>query len=116
MKKKVKKMWVEALTNGSYQQGKFCLQNNGQFCCLGVLCDLHAKETGGVWTQIPDGSGMYEGMTAILPELVRKWAGLDRRVPTLTSPKNQDETLDMVVLNDGGATFAQLAELIEAQL
>lgn len=116
MKKKVKKLWVDALNGGSYKQGKFSLHQNGEFCVLGVLCDLHAKEKGGAWTQILDGSGMYEGMTAILPDSVMKWAGLDRRVPLLTSPKNPDDVLDMVVLNDGGATFAQLAELIDAQL
>lgn len=116
MKKKVKKLWVEALRSGNYKQGKYGLKREDEFCCLGVLCDLHAKENSRNWEPIPyDKFEMYGGQTAILPVVVRKWAGLDQSVPVLKSPKD-DSTLDAVVLNDGGATFAQIADLIEAQL
>jgi type II restriction/modification system DNA methylase subunit YeeA len=33
--------WIEALESGKYKQGIKRLQNRlGQFCCLGVACDL----------------------------------------------------------------------------
>ena len=37
--------WIEALRSGKYQQGRFMLHSaNHRFCCLGVACDLFAKE------------------------------------------------------------------------
>lgn len=45
MDQQIKAAWITALTDGSYQQGEGVLQDvtNGQFCCLGVLCDLAVK-------------------------------------------------------------------------
>lgn len=43
-KENVKK-WLEALRSGEYQQGKRKLfTEEGNFCCLGVACDMYAKE------------------------------------------------------------------------
>lgn len=41
--------WVHELQNGAYLQGKGHLKEDGQYCCLGVLCDavlgLPSEET-----------------------------------------------------------------------
>lgn len=43
MKKKIAKMWADALRSGDYKQGIGRLRNeHNHFCCLGVLCNLHA--------------------------------------------------------------------------
>ena len=43
MKQKIKALWVAALRSGDYEQGIGQLRNENKFCCLGVLCDLHAQ-------------------------------------------------------------------------
>jgi len=35
-----KEEWVAALRSGKYTQGKGYLNNQGLFCCLGVLCEI----------------------------------------------------------------------------
>jgi hypothetical protein len=37
MDAKLKAKWVKALCSGKYPQGKGYLENNGKYCCLGVL-------------------------------------------------------------------------------
>lgn len=40
MKADLKKKWIRALRSGKYTQGYGRLENNGVFCCLGVLCKV----------------------------------------------------------------------------
>ncbi len=57
MNKKVKKKWTTALRSGQYDQiqGTLCAEtvSSGRtgFCCLGVLCNIHAEESGGGWEE-----------------------------------------------------------------
>lgn len=45
MKKEIAMRWIEALRSGKYMQGKGRLRSfYDEFCCLGVLCNLHAIE------------------------------------------------------------------------
>ncbi len=55
MNQRIKEMWVKALKSDEYIQGQGALRKvmdgiTGH-CCLGVLCDIHSKETGGVWVE-----------------------------------------------------------------
>lgn len=77
MNQEVKKMWVEALRSGEYQQGKHHLNDNGKFCCLGVLCDLAVKD--GVNLKVnpePQNSYVitYDEHRCWLPHKVAGWA------------------------------------------
>lgn len=36
----LRQQWIEALESGKYPQGRFFLKNRGQYCCLGVLCEV----------------------------------------------------------------------------
>src|SRR5690242_16385148 len=56
MNQDIKKKWVDALKSGEYTQGQFVLRSfEDTYCCLGVLCDLYAKETGkGNWQEGKD--------------------------------------------------------------
>ncbi len=75
MNKKVKKLWVAALNSGNYKQCRGQLNDCiGGYCCLGVLCDLHAEETGQEWTA----GGHYLTAVGHLPNSVIEWAGLDK--------------------------------------
>lgn len=105
MKEEIKKLWVEALRSGKYQQGTGCLRSGAKFCCLGVLCDLHLQETDGEWAL----SHIYHGETALLPPLVCDWAGLQGIDPKL-------DGRFLSAFNDAGSTFPEIADLIEKHL
>ena len=51
MKPEIKQKWINALRSGEYEQGRKSLRDRNKYCCLGVLCDLHAKETGNKWVE-----------------------------------------------------------------
>jgi hypothetical protein len=41
MTPELKATWIEALRSGKYKQGReYLYRSNGEFCCLGVLCDV----------------------------------------------------------------------------
>lgn len=39
-----KAKWIAALRSGEYKQGKFYLEHNGGYCCLGVACKIAGAE------------------------------------------------------------------------
>ena len=43
MNPEIKAKWVAALRSGEYKQAKGQLRIGNSFCCLGVLCNLHAQ-------------------------------------------------------------------------
>lgn len=103
----IKSKWLHALRSGEYKQGKGRLREHAAYCCLGVLCDIHAKETGGRWS-----SNEYLDCAGILPVKVRDWAGLEARDPVV-------DGLDGRCLsshNDNGKPFPEIADLIEKHL
>jgi hypothetical protein len=56
LNKELKLKWIEALENGKYKQGRGCLKDNkGNFCCIGVFCDLLDSSK---WTETID-ENMY---------------------------------------------------------
>ena len=117
----IKQRWVSALRSGSYDQGRNHLRSNNKYCCLGVLCDLHAQSYSQLWDL---GRGPYDsdprrmifeygGEEAILPEQVVEWSGLDAQDPIVA----HDEDLTSITkLNDlKGLSFEEIADLIEEQ-
>jgi hypothetical protein len=127
MDKRIKGLWLKALRSGEYKQGREYLNNNG-FCCLGVLCDLYAKETDhGRWIEDPilhcgPSFKSLNGESDEMPPLdVLVWAGL---VDVAGSPNLYFETIegmrpsDMFIpaLNDNGWSFKQLADQIARDL
>lgn len=112
----IKAKWVEALRSGEYKQGQAALRHADHFCCLGVLCDLHSKETGYKWTRPsnsdPDTDVMYyQGQSGMPPEVVTEWAELvDMNVLIAGEVQSLDGH------NDAGVKFDQIAKAIEEQL
>jgi hypothetical protein len=116
----IKKRWVEALRSGDYEKGRRYMRVNDKFCALGVLCDLHAKETGIEWNHqeymidkfYPCQS--YLGLKQFPHREVYEWAGLDQRAK-LRVPKSPDFPWPIAKVNDFFCTFDELADLIEEQ-
>lgn len=116
MDKEIKIKWTEALLSGEYSQGKAALKIGNHFCCLGVLCDIHRKETNnGEWSSsikseytVKDGIA-DSAKVGVLPPDVVKWAGLNDENPPVSDGY-------LARLNDNGYTFEKLAELIEKDL
>lgn len=112
MKAKIKKLWVAALRSGKYKQATGALKVHDSFCCLGVLCDLHSKESNLVWRD-DDGEMKYFDEEGILPDPVIKWAGIAYGNPSVTV---DTERTDLAEVNDAGFSFNEIAALIEEQL
>lgn len=121
MDKRIKARWLRALRSGKYEQGARVLRtSDNKFCCLGVLCDLHAKSTKSKWSKYKDGAAVefeYFGEEGTLPDVVVDWAGLAETNPGIDTGRTQH---GLVGHNDGAGTkkksFLQIADLIEQYL
>lgn len=102
MNKAVKKAWVAELRSGQYVQGTGRLRNmRDEFCCLGVLCNVHAKEHPD-YAKTQTNPHRYGGELCYPPNNVEAWAGLNKTVGNM-----------LVDMNDfSGKTFNQIADWI----
>lgn len=119
MNPEVKQKWVAALRSGEYNQGQGCLRNDDDsYCCLGVLCDLYAKEQNNHYWRIDECDHMmynFDGRLQFPPPSVWKdWAELEIDDPFV--PYEDSKLLQLSSLNDDGLTFEQIADLIEENL
>ena len=109
MKKRVMTKWVAALRSGKYTQATGALRKAGDsFCCLGVLCDIIDPTK---WDARPGIEWYYDGRRELLPESIVEKASLRTDDGYCDTGPEWGETL--ATLNDEGATFSELAELIE---
>lgn len=117
----IKKLWVDALRSGEFEQTKGSLRDETGHCCLGVLCELHQRanpdSTGGGWSHnyLMENTYRYDGQANILPVSVRNWAGLDTYSPTVLANEDVGEC-SLAELNDKHFDFKQIAETIEEHL
>jgi hypothetical protein len=121
--------WLEALRSGKYQQGREYLHkvdsnNNNYYCCLGVACVISDRVI--AQTSEPSFRGnmivAYDHQTDTLPSKVKLELGLSTNLGEFI--QNEDtiaitklgvrgvET-SLAALNDNGATFEQIAQIIE---
>ncbi len=104
-----KRKWVSALRSGEYKQGRYRLmEDNGSFCCLGVLTDLVVKESEGKYRWDDDSGFTYD--QGVLPGEVTDIVGLYSCDPYVK------ETTLSSWNDDKGADFNQIADLIEKHL
>lgn len=118
--KEVVKKWVDNLRSGEYSQGKGQLEDNGCFCCLGVLCDMAVRENvipSPNFQEGPYGSEKicYENEWQYLPDKVREWAGLTSGNPMFSIPSLHSPVFLSDLNDDHGFTFEMLADLIEKE-
>lgn len=117
MNLEVKKIWIEKLRSGEYEQieGRLKVINfsKNSYCCLGVLCDIHNQYKLGEWVH-----GLYqtedEEQTEILPHSVKKWAGLENNCGDVVCIRGVTRALSEH--NDLGVSFSEIADAIEEQL
>lgn len=105
MNKQIKQKWVTALRSGHYKQGQRQLRTReNEFCCLGVLCNIHAQEHLDFATRQLS-PVMYDSAQAFLPDMVAQWAKIPYSVQ-----------LELAGMNDEGKSFNQIANYIEKVL
>ena len=90
----LRQQWIEALESGKYEQGIFFLKNRGQYCCLGVLC-----EVAGLKGQEKEGITHYEGDSRTISIELCRSVGL-----------RAGQQIDLASLNDCGANFKYIAQ------
>lgn len=103
-------LWLKALRSGKYKQTRSDLKNSEGFCCLGVLCDLAAKDGGNMQWEIDSdrhhlkfNDGEYGAMP---PEEILNYIGLCEF----------NTAGDLAVMNDKGKSFKQIANHIEKKI
>lgn len=115
--------WVEALRSGRYKQARQALSTEGGFCCLGVACDLFAPDNERSLKQ----ASRLDGQTVVtwfdqdgyLPSEIQKLLGCNRD-GSFTETRyikinGLDQSISSLALaNDLGASFEQIADLIES--
>lgn len=107
MDSEIKAKWLEALRSGRYAQGRQGLRNyNDEFCCLGVLCDAVAPDGWDKW-QYHDAHDLWNhnGAVGYPTNDLLQAVGMSR--PT-------SEHLGQY--NDCGASFTEIADVIERNL
>ena len=102
----IAKQWVAALRSGQYKQTKNTLRDGDSFCCLGILCNLHAIEHPEIARKEVD-SNTYLGSNAVLPLEVSLWAEVNSSNGKILDGEN------LAYLNDSGCTFDNIAGVIE---
>jgi hypothetical protein len=130
MKRDVMEKWVTALRSGDYTQTTEYLYNQNGMCCLGVLCDLYAKDTNTSWViQDEDDIVNDDGYLVeycvhsmhddyeVLPVNVQDWAGMRSLTGTFQDkhPDGTEYSEDLTILNDRGVSFNRIANIIEAK-
>lgn len=104
MNPQVAQLWVEALRSGRYEQTRGRMRCEDKFCCMGVLCDVHAGQTGNTWH-----NDYYLDDACLPPPAVLQWAGLktDRGMV-------DGEEFSLTGMNDSMCySFAEIADFIE---
>ena len=117
MKQSIMKKWVAALRSGKYHQisGELseCDSRTSKrgFCCLGVLTDLCAKNFDlplEAVLSIEQGGGICGD--------VEKWSGMVSAfgdLPKMALAEHSVKHKSLATLNDYGANFKQIADVIE---
>tara|TARA_B110000908_G_C9898054_1_gene289780 strand:- start:223 stop:531 length:309 start_codon:yes stop_codon:yes gene_type:complete len=102
MDKDIKKLWVDALNSGDYQQNYGMLKKGECYCCLGVLTDIHAQHA-----SIP-----FKDSAGLLNHKVMEWADLNSNNPRVGKWRSK-----LAVINDREKlNFKQIAKLIDKHL
>lgn len=116
----VKRLWLEALRSGHYQQGREVLRtSDGRYCCYGVATDLAVKAGVTKWVALHNGASGQAHASAMPGERVRAWLFPEGEIflwPAFPFPADRADVTPATspaALNDHGLTFSQIADLID---
>ena len=119
MKSEDVKIWIAALRSGKYKQSRTALNGRDGFCCLGVLCDISGQ---GKWVERDDGISRYvigdEMYVTVLPAALCDHyeipeLGFDVPTEVIAKYTSFDCETSLAALNDRGATFEEIANILE---
>lgn len=130
MNQEVKKLWVDALRSGEFQQTTCSLARtsivNGArcYCALGVLCEVYRRvNPDGLnidWTyhvhSIDSGHWSFDGEVEGLPESVMKWAEEPRLNNAILVLEHGNHAFIATLNDDFEYSFSHIADMIDAQL
>lgn len=102
------KKWVAALRSGEYKQAKQYLRRGNSYCCLGVLCDLYAKDRLVQWN-----GNTFDNRDQDLSSNVCAWVGLRDRDGAYMTKSGVE--ISLTNRNDTGNTFSEIADIIESE-
>ena len=106
-REEVVKRWVAALRSGEYKQTQGQLWSGDGFCCLGVLCDLAAKDGGPQWERDSFAGSSAHPEIAMWNWVVGRGQGRDAIAISERLVEANDRQLK---------TFRQIASIIEEEL
>ena len=111
MKKSIAMKWADALESGEYEQTQGALREGDSFCCLGVLCNLHAQAKPKIAAN-EHKTKYYMGHEGELPPEVMAWAGVKSDEGDFYV-KGSDEPQSLINMNDTERlTFPKIAKVI----
>jgi hypothetical protein len=117
MKAELKQKWVEALRSGKYQQGTGVLRTtDNEYCCLGVLCDLVDRSA---WGVAEETFTCVNGVDVprVAYDFHSKGDSSCYSLPyTLEVNLKLTNTTPLIDMNDGGKSFAEIADWIEREI
>lgn len=102
--------WVEALRSGEFSQTRGCLRDGEGHCCLGVACELFVPESEKDTSQ---SLTYYMNAGGKLPDAVMQALGLRTHGGNFQNWLGRSTSL--AERNDSGATFEEIADIIEAE-
>ncbi len=102
MNPELKAKWLRALRSGDYSQCRKDLRDADSFCCLGVLCDVSGL---GGW----NGADQY-----VIGEDAR--SGYPHGAVREAADVDGGMVRRLARMNDDGASFAEIADVIEREL
>lgn len=125
MNAEIAQKWIADLRSGKYKQGQGQLCDGKTHCCLGVLCEQAAakeKLNDGqkCSRKLIDRQVRFDDRAGMLSPRIYSWAAMDGRNRNEAghacwpSMRGQySPTRDLVMDNDDGKTFAEIADIIE---
>ena len=100
-------LWLEALRSNNYAQGRYSLRREDRFCCLGVACEIF-----GVPSSIPDEGSVAYGLSEEVCGAPIETIELLQLYGQAGDDVGSSDSL--AHMNDNGASFTQIADLITA--
>ena len=112
------KKWIAALRSGEFKQGKnLLLDAAGNYCCLGVACELFIRDGGQLEKGLVKRMGeniliSFDDGISVSPATVKDWLGLNSDDGGFVSGGRKKS---LVLANDHGETFDEIANIIESE-
>lgn len=127
MKPEIKEKWLTALRSDEYKQARNQLKVGDSFCCLGVLCDIYAREVGEKWYDESGDLNDHQFDASVLlatngslPYRVMTWAEFPTTsgsLPLCNSRDNDEGLYSLITANDiDNMDFPKIADLVQAFL